>query len=106
VELEFADGQLVNVEHFWAQEDDLRDDLNAWAAWLETVENNPHGAALMAHVIQTTQLFMIESSDHNEKQLDLCCFLAGTTEGVFQIDGKGFFSKDGCLLVPEEEAGC
>ena len=33
---------------------------------------------------------------------DVCRFLARATDGIYQIDGQGFFAADGTLLVTEE----
>src|SRR5207237_2558763 len=39
------------IERYLAKEDDIRTDLNRWAAWLETFEANPHTGRLMQRVI-------------------------------------------------------
>ena len=48
----------LQIERFLTVEDDIRADLNRWAAWLETLEN-PHAGWLMQQLINTTQLFTL-----------------------------------------------
>src|SRR5205823_1276313 len=47
----------LHLECFLAKEDGVRADLHAWAAWLETIEDNPHHVGLMEHMITTTRVF-------------------------------------------------
>jgi hypothetical protein len=103
-------GTRLELQRFLAHEEGLRDDLNTWAAWLETAEDNPDAGRLMRQVIGTTQLFTFRPVDavpddtvylFEELCNGLCQFLARETRGIFQIDGKGFFDAEGMLLVPE-----
>jgi hypothetical protein len=103
-----AGGPPLQVDRFLAREEGLRDELNTWAAWLETVEDNPQHAALMQQVIGTTQLFTLYQAglDGKQRVLDeigpaVCQFLARETAGVYQVDQQGFFAADGTLLVKE-----
>jgi hypothetical protein len=98
----------VTVERYRTDADDLRDELNTWAAWLETADWSPNAAPLMERVIAVKQLFAwrrpIDHSD--EVRLDRLCqelarFLAGRAEGFYQADNQGFFAPDGELLVQE-----
>src|SRR5262245_58278116 len=108
-ELALPDGATtVQLERYLTAEDDLRDDLNTWAAWLETQDHEPRHRALMQHVIGTRQLITIRRPlDHaDEVMLErlstvLCQWLAGQTDGVYQVDGAGFFAADGTLLLRE-----
>lgn len=108
VELRFPDAAPVVVERYLPETDDVRDELNAWAAWLETADWSPHAGRLMGEVIAARQLFAwrrpIDHSD--ESRLDRLCEaltrgLARRTDGFFQVDGAGFFTADGELLVQE-----
>ncbi len=101
-------GTSVQLARYLTKEDDLRDELNAFAAELETLSFNPNSTALMTHVIQTQQLVTLRRPlDHaDEVTLDRVCveamrFLARTADGVYQIDGQGWFAADGTLLVEE-----
>ena len=105
------DAPPVVLERYLAGEDGLRHQLNAWAAWLETVEGNPHHAALMERVIGAAQVFTLhqpaeDADDPGDAQVEAVClaccrFLAAATDGVYQADHRGFFAADGTLLVPE-----
>jgi hypothetical protein len=105
-------GARLELQRFLTDADDLRDELNSWAAWLETVEDNADSVPLMRQMIATTQLFTLRRVDQADDSYEdllqelcvgLCQFLAGQTAGVYQVDGKGFFDAEGLLLVKESE---
>jgi hypothetical protein len=96
------------LARYLASEDDIRDDLNAYAAELETCDYSPNSTHLMEHAIQTKQLITlrkpIDAADEvlTESVLEESCrFLAAATDGVYQIDGRGWFAADGMLLLQE-----
>jgi hypothetical protein len=95
----------LQLERYVADEQGIRAELNSWAAWLETREDAPEHVRLMERMIQTAQLFTLQCSDTSASldriSVALCRFLAETTAGVYQIDGRGFFAADGALLVAE-----
>src|SRR5262245_34859679 len=45
----------VEVQRYLASEKGIRDELNTWAAWLETQTDNPHCDELMRRVVQSRQ---------------------------------------------------
>lgn len=94
------DGESMTLERFLASEEGIRHQLNSWAAWLETQEHNPHRDRLMRHMIATKQVFTLEGVEP-ELGTVICQYLARGTDGVYQVDGQGFFDVDGTLLVPE-----
>jgi hypothetical protein len=107
-ELRFGAGSPVLLARYLTKEDDLRRDLNAYAAELETMDYSPNSAPLMERVIQTRQLITlrkpVDVSDEVllEKVLEEAVqFLAAATDGVYQIDGRGWFAVAGELLVQE-----
>lgn len=107
-ELRLGSGSPIHVERYLTGEDDLREDLNTWAGWLETQDHEPNHAKLMEHVIQSRQLVTIRKPvDHpNESALDdvcreICRALAVKADGVFQVDGDGWYAADGQLLLKE-----
>src|SRR5436305_10339475 len=55
-ELRLPVGSPVLLARYLTKEDDLRDDLNAHAAELETMDYSSNSAPLMQRVIQTKQL--------------------------------------------------
>lgn len=98
----------IYLERYLTSTDDLRDDLNTWAAWLETQDHEPRHRDLMEHVIATRQLITVRRSlNHaDEMMLDrlcasVCQWLAAHTNAVYQIDNAGFFAADGSLLLQE-----
>jgi hypothetical protein len=98
----------VLLARYLTKEDDLRDDLNAYAAELETMDYSPNSGPLMERVIQTTQLITlrkpVDAADEVlvERVLEECVqFFATAADGVYQIDGRGWFSAAGALLVQE-----
>lgn len=107
-ELRLPVGSPVLLARYLTTEDDLRDDLNAHAAELETMDYSPNSGPLMQRVIQTRQMVTlrkpVDAADEVllDKVLDAATrFLAAATEGVYQIDGRGWFSAAGALLVQE-----
>jgi hypothetical protein len=103
-----GNGTPVFLQRYLTSEDDIRDDLNAHAAELETCDYSPNNGKLMQHVIQTKQLITLrkplDAADEVtlEKVLEATCrFLAANTAGVYQIDGKGWFAASGELLLQE-----
>jgi hypothetical protein len=112
-ELVFAeDAPPVVVEHYFADEEGVRRELNSWAAWLEEQEANPHALPLMERLIVTRQLFTLHQPDEDADDLGdaalverlcvTCCrYLAAATDGVYQADHHGLCAADGTLLVPE-----
>src|SRR5262245_13844880 len=101
-------GTPVFLERYLAGADDIRDDLNAFAAELETCDYSPNHGTLMQHAIQTKQLITLRKpldwADEValEKLLEESCrFLAASTDGVYQIDGRGWFAAGGELLLQE-----
>jgi hypothetical protein len=97
------DGGRVEVQRYLADEEGIRDELNTWAAWLETREDNPHHARLLRHMIGTRQVFTLQPEEDENEELCLaaCRYLARRTDGVYQADGRGFCSAEGELLVEE-----
>jgi len=100
---------LIALDRYLAKEDELRDDLNAYAAELETMNHSPNNIALMAHVIQTQQLLTLRKPQAATDEVTLekilvatCQYLASQTAGVYQIDGQGWFAADGSLLIQED----
>ena len=107
-ELRLPVGSPVYLARYLTKEDDLRDDLNAHAAELETMDYSPNSGPLMARVIQTKQLITlrkpVDAADEVllEKVLEAAAqFLAAATDGVYQVDGRGWFTAAGELLVQE-----
>src|SRR5262249_43473221 len=103
-----AGSSPLHVERYLTEEDDIRDDLDTWAAWLETQEHSANHQKLMQHMIGTRQMFTLRrpSGHVDEKRIDWVCeaivrFLAGQSDGIYQIDGQGFFAADGTMLLQE-----
>lgn len=101
-------GSPIVMQRYLSDEEGVRNELNTWAAWLETATYNPNHADLMTHAIQTRQLITIRRPiDHaDDSRLEAFClelsqFLARQTNGIFQIDDQGFFAASGELLLEE-----
>jgi hypothetical protein len=100
-----ADARL-ELERFLANEEGIRSQLNTWAAWLETA--CPDQPRWLQHLIGATQVFTLQclSEEAEEEKVDLFClelcrFLATATAGIMQVDGQGFFTETGVLIVKE-----
>ena len=98
---------FLEIDHFLHDEDGIRQELNTWAAWLETKEEHPEHARLMQQIIGTRQLFIGRSASAagSGAVMRVCWklqqYLARETQGIYQVDGRGFFAADGTLLIPE-----
>ena len=107
-ELHFALGSPILLARYLTKPDDLRADLNAFAAELETMTYSPNAAGLMERVIQTQQMVTLRKPfDHaDEVELEAVCeflmrSLTTASDGLYQIDGRGWFTATGELLVQE-----
>ncbi len=108
-ELTLTEGTTpLHLERYLATDPDIRHELNSWAALLETWDYSPKHLPLMQHMVLTRQVFTLRKPiDYpNEVLLDdvclaVCRYLAERTEGVYQIDDRGFFAADGTLLIQE-----
>jgi hypothetical protein len=108
-ELVVAAGETpLHLERFLSSEEGIRAELNSWAGWLETCDYSPNHQKLMQHMVSTTQLFTLRRPiDHANEILvenvclSSCRYLAQKTDGVFQIDDRGFFAADDTLLLQE-----
>ncbi|MFO0807879.1 MAG: hypothetical protein U0746_04580 [Gemmataceae bacterium] len=107
-ELRLDRGTPVYVERYLTKEDDLRDDLNTWAAWAETQDHAAGYQDLMQRIIATKQLMTLRkpidcADEATVERLceEACLYLARQTAGIWQADGKGFLDADGNVLVPE-----
>ncbi len=106
-ELVVAETTPFALERFLSTEEGIRAELNSWAAHLESSGDGPETVRLMERIIQSRQLFTVERPAGDAPLLDdlclsLCRFLAETADGVYQIDGRGFFAADGALLLRDE----
>jgi hypothetical protein len=108
-ELIIAAGETpLHLERFLSSEEGIRAELNAWAAWLETCDYSPNHQRLMEHMVNTKQLFTVRRPiDHANEILvekmcvEICQYLARSTDGIYQADGQGFFTADGSMLLQE-----
>jgi hypothetical protein len=103
-----GNGTPVSVDRFLTDVDELRDELNAFAALLETMDYSPNNQKLMEHVISTQQFIAYRKPiDHaDDAKLETLCdvlgkFLAEQSDGVLQIDGLGWFAASGERLIEE-----
>ncbi len=101
-ELRFA-GSTLRIDRYLTAVDDIREDLNTFAAMLE-LKDTPHTAGLMQRVIQTQQLIALQcqAPDHQTICVEVIRYLAARSDGVYQIDSRGWFAATGELLVAEE----
>lgn len=98
----------LRLDRYLVSKEDIRSELNTWAAWLETVEENPNQTRLMELMVSAQQMLTccIPAQGADAATLhDLCValfrILAERTAGVYQVDREGFFAADGTLLVTE-----
>jgi hypothetical protein len=107
-EMSFGPGSPLLIARYLTKEDDLRNDLNTWAAELETMDYSPNNTQLMERVIQTSQLITMRKPVDCPDEvtldclcLELCRVFSSSGDGVYQIDGQGWFAASGELLLQE-----
>jgi hypothetical protein len=107
-EVVLGQGTPVYVERYLTDTDDLRDELNTWAAYLETLDYCAENVQLMERVIQARQLITVRKPlDHaNEIEVERVCLaicekLAQAADGLYQIEGDGWYASNGTLLLKE-----
>jgi hypothetical protein len=98
-ELRFPGGGKLLLDRYLTDVDDLRPELNAFAAELEASGSGPATTELMRRVIQTRQMVTLRCEGNDSRlsaaMVSMCRFLAAGTDGVYQIDGRGWFAADG-----------
>jgi len=59
-------------------------------------------------MISTTQIFTLQPIVEEDAEVPvddlciaLCRYVAGQTAGIYQVDGEGFFTADGKMIVAE-----
>jgi hypothetical protein len=94
-------GPLI-VECYRGTEAGVRPELQSWAAYLDALDS-PAAQELMATVSCAAQVFTARQHDPRAAEVlqQLCRNLAGATDGVYQIDGEGFFWSNGVLALGE-----
>jgi hypothetical protein len=105
-DLVLTETDRISIDHFLAGEDEIRPDLNSWAAWIEAAPDCPNREHWMQRIIATSQLYTMEFPHEltGRKCLEpLCQFLARASDGIYQVDNLGLFDLDGKLLVKEVE---
>lgn len=102
VEIVVEEGTTLLLECYLASEKGIRADLNAWAAEVETREDCPRRLWLMERIIQTKQWYTMECPTGWEYMGEsISRLMARETEGIYQVDGVGFFDRDGGILLKE-----
>jgi len=97
--------EYVKLERFLASEEGVRAELHTWIAWVETIET-PHQDRLIRQLVGTKQIFTVSPASDLDQHvrevcLAVCRYLARETDGIYQVDGQGFFTRDGDALAPE-----
>jgi hypothetical protein len=99
-----SDDLALLVDRYTVDEEGIRAELNTWAAAVEASDEDAGDTALLEHLIQTQQLFMLEGAETASGRrlcVALCQYLAQVTDGIYQMDGQGLFACDGRLLWRE-----
>jgi hypothetical protein len=96
----------VQIERYLVREERMRGDLNSWCAWLEGLPNTAEREAVLDALVATTQIFTLYEDAADEESISEVCpklatWLAVRLQGIYQIDGQGFFDASGRLIVKE-----
>jgi hypothetical protein len=92
----------IVVECFRVFEEGIRPELQSWAAYVETIDS-PYSQEFMEVLNASAQVFTVQLTDVRAAELlkTLCGNLARAGDGVYQIDGEGFFWSNGALALGE-----
>lgn len=92
---------IIELTRWHADEEGIRAELNSWAAYVESCEESPRSAALMEQLIQSRQLIYFEepTPDVREVCTQLSQCLARLADGCYHVEGEGFFTAEGALLL-------
>jgi len=86
----------LHIERFLTEEDDLRDELDTWAA---VAESWGADGPLLERIIGTRQLFTVRGAGESPAVELAARFLAERTGGLHQADGRGLLRPDGTALL-------
>src|SRR5437879_733250 len=56
-----GEGEPIHLQRYLTTEEELRDELNSWAAWLEEAQETPHTRRLMQQVVGSNQVFTLQA---------------------------------------------
>jgi hypothetical protein len=101
-----AGDSSIQVERYLVREERMRGELNSWCAWVEASPQTPQQAAVLDRLVACQQIFTLLGECPEGETPALVCrelaqWLAVRLEGIFQIDGQGFFDSAGNMLVAE-----
>lgn len=102
------DEERIEIQRYLSTEEGIRRELNSWAAWAEKTLGDDKAAPFMQRFISTTQVITLRPASEEPPSEDVaqllvaaCRYLALATDGIYQVDGRGVFSAEGELLIPE-----
>ena len=107
---ELDGGGSLQLERFLVREERMRSELNSWCAWAETLPETAQQALALDKLVACQQIFtLFEEGEEEDARTSAACvalarWLAVRLEGIYQIDGQGFFDAAGSLLLAETSA--
>ena len=107
---ELDGGGSLQLERFLVREERMRSELNSWCAWAETLPETAQQALALDKLVACQQIFtFFEEGEEEDARTSAACvalarWLAVRLEGIYQIDGQGFFDAAGSLLLAETSA--
>jgi hypothetical protein len=95
------DNDTMQIERFLVTEEGIRAELNSWAAWVESTGDDSVQEELMRQIVSTQQIMLLR--DFPEEIADtVCCYLARVTDGIYQMDDRGFLDAHGTIVLADE----
>jgi hypothetical protein len=88
------------IERYLLEADDLRGELDAWAAVVEAWDAGSVGRDLMQRFITVRQVVTLTGLDC-QLLTTLAQFFAGALSGFYQVDEVGIYESSGQILVAE-----
>jgi len=98
----------LRIERYLTDDDELRDELDTWAAFVESRSDSASTTILMQRIVSTRQLFTVRvipfvGATNTILTIEpIARWFARETDGIYQIDGRGFLTAAGELLMPDD----
>lgn len=95
---------VLSLTRYLREEEGIRGELQAWATAVEEQVDTPAQEILLRQVATAQQIIALDPPESSVFPLAfaLCRHLAAMMEGVFQIDGRGYFDAAGNTLLADE----
>lgn len=90
------------LQRYLREEEQVKGELSAWAAWVEEQPPGPNNELVMARLATAQQVFTLTMGSDVQLARAAAQWLATATDGIWHEDADGFFAADGTMLLRDE----